>query len=150
MIIQGVARWAKIVGEPQLDYNKTGKEWSFDLELDDKAIQTLKDNGCGPAYIRFKEGRAPFVKFVRKSVNRDGSPAKPFTIVDVKKNDWDGKTLIGNGSVLNVKIGLNDVEVGVNKGQKKPSAIAIQVWKLEPYEGGEQFDEGSDDAQDNW
>ena len=40
-VIRGKTSFAKILGDPMLNYNKDGREWKMDLEITDK--NTLKD-----------------------------------------------------------------------------------------------------------
>lgn len=129
-ILQGTARWAKIVGEPHPGFDEGTKEWSFDLVLDEKGKAEFLASGADKFYLRNKDG-VDYVKFVRKATKSDGSPSKPISIEDDHGNPW-GDKLIGNGSVLNVKYSLNEVK---SRGQKrlKPSVIAVQVWDHSPY-----------------
>lgn len=155
MIINGTAYWAKIVGEPQTGYDKTQKEWSLDLgNLTDETVAKLEEVGLGPK-IKRDEKRGAYISFKRKSLKKDPTtgnmiPAKPIKIVDAHKRDWDGKTLIGNGSELNVSFVVNETEYNKKKF-KKPGVIAVQVVKLVEYEGGdrEEFPEYNDDS-DGW
>lgn len=145
MIIQGKAHWAKIVGEPVWGYKNAHKEWSMDFCVDAKAREKLLAEGMDPSYIKNKgDERGDFITFRRRSVKRDGTEAKPIEIKTRAGADWDGKTRIGNGSTVNVKIALNDVE---GKKGTKPSLIKVQVWELVPYAGGddEDFPVGDDE-----
>ncbi len=142
-MMQGKAMWAKIVGAPVKAYTPGEFEWTVDIEIDEATQERLKADGAG-FYIKYKEGRAPYVQFKRKSIKRDGTPSKPFIIKDRHRNDWDQKVLIGNGSILNVLYEYNDVEMGKDK-RKKPSAIKIQVWEHVPYEGKDDFPAADDE-----
>ena len=139
MLIQGKARWAKIVGKPVGGYpdGKGPEEWSIDIELDDVAKKQLADAGMDEKYIKTaKDGSYEFVKFVRKAVTFKGEPGKPFKIVDRAGNPWPQDKLIGNGSVMNVKCDVSEV---VGSGAMKAKAFAFQVFEHVPYEGGEEF-----------
>ena len=37
-VFRGKAQYAKVLGEPMLNYNKDGKEWKLDLVLADKGL----------------------------------------------------------------------------------------------------------------
>lgn len=136
-MLQGNIRWAKILGAPVPAYTKGEFEWSFDVEVDEATRAKLEEDGAG-FYVKDKEDREPFVTFRRKSVKKDGDPAQPFRVVDSKGVDWDRKIPIGNGSRVNVKYLYNEVGEGKNKRQK-PSALAIQIVRLEEYEGDKGF-----------
>jgi hypothetical protein len=146
-MIRATARWAKVVGDPQLSYDKLSKEWTIDCELDDETVEKVLQDGCSPVYIKERDDGTKFIKFTRKEKTQAGEDAKPYRIVDDKGKPWDGKTLIGNGSILNIKYALNDVTMGKNKGAQKPSLMAIQVWKLESY--GEDFPV-NEDGEESW
>lgn len=140
MILQGNAYWAKIIGPPTFNKFENANEWTFDVAISDETASKLTAEGAGP-YVKEPKsdddhGGRPYLRFKRREINRDGTKAKPFKIVDAKGNDWPEGELIGNGSVLNVKFNLQPVGMGVNKGAMKPSALAIQVVKHERYEGG--------------
>lgn len=145
MILQGTAYWAKVVGEPTHNKFENAKEWTFDVAISDETVKKLKAEGAG-AYIKSPKskedhGGRPYLRFKRREINRDGTKAKPFKIVDHSGNDWDN-SLIGNGSLINVKFNLQQVSMGVNKGAMKPSCLSIQVVKHEAYEGGfPEYDE---------
>lgn len=133
MIIRGKTKWAKIVGQPGWGYKKQHKEWSFDLSIDADTKKSLLDAGMDRKYIKnVDDDRGDFISFKRKELKADGTPSKAPAIFDRKGVEWDQKKLIGNGSVLNVKIALN--EIPDQKGTK-PGFIKIQVWEHVEYEG---------------
>jgi len=136
MMIQGTAYWAKIVGAPVPGYDKSQKEWTFDLAIDDDTVEKLTELGCKDQIRNKNDDRGNFITFKRRAVTREGEPAKPFFIVDNMKREWDGKTRIGNGSILNVKFAVNDITYQ-GKTRPKASAISIQVWKHVPYDNDE-------------
>lgn len=139
-MIQGVGKWCKIVGAPHKGYDEGEKNkiWSFDLYIDEPTVAKLVDEGV-PHQIRTDEKTGEkFITFKRKAYKQDGTAAKPIAIKDSKAQDWDGETLIGNGSVLNVKYNVNEWTFGKKKGLRA-DPLAVQVWELVPYEGGEAF-----------
>lgn len=141
--IQGKASWLKILGEPVGGYpNGTGpKEWTGDIILDDKAIKSYLKSGGSDFYIKENKEGQKYLRFVRKAIKRDGTPGKPFSVVDHANRPWPQDVLIGNGSVINVAYTLNEVGFGKEK-RLKPSALAIQVWNHVPYDatkGGSVF-----------
>jgi hypothetical protein len=151
MIIQGTAYWAKIVGEPQPGFDKSQKEWSLDLSVNDDTVAKLKAEGLGPKIKNKQDDRGNFISFKRKQIRADGSFAQPIPIKDAKGQDWDGKTLIGNGSLVNVMFLINDTEYK-GKKFKKPGILKVQVVKLVEYEGGEreEFPEYDESGQEQW
>ena len=142
MMIQGKAHWAKIVGEPVGGYpnGKGPKEWSVDIEVDKATIAKLMEAGMDEKYLKTsKDGKYQFIKFVRKELKFDGKPGKPFKIVARDRSEWPQDVKIGNGSVMNVKMDIQEVE---GSGAMKPKAFSFQVWEHVPYEGGEEFPVG--------
>lgn len=145
MIISGKIYWAKILGAPQPTKYSPG-EWSFDLSVDKGTREKMVKAGVKQSYFKNKDDeKGTFLQFKRAGKKKDGESAKPFTVIDAQKKEWDDSTLIGNGSEVNVRIALNEREYN-NEKFLKPSAIAIQVWKLEEYKGGDEFPEASPEA----
>lgn len=141
-MIRGTAKWCKLIN-PTPTYDKTDKEWTFDLVLDTAAKKTLAGLGVAAQIKTNKEGE-DVIKFSRRVTKRnptnpDGPrvPATPIRIVDKAGQPWDGKTLIGNGSTLNVQFAVNDKAMG----GKRASILAVQVWDLVEYEGRGDYEE---------
>lgn len=139
MIISGKAWWAKVVGPAPK--GKFGYEWSIDVcQLDAETIKMLKTEGVKKSYFKNEDDeRGTYITLRRKATRKNKidkeiiEPAEPISIVDEYKKPWDSRK-IGNGSDINVMLGINDyVYEGV--AGKKPSIIAIQVTNLIPYEG---------------
>lgn len=151
-MMQGKAYWAKIVGKPVKGYNEGEFEWSIDVALDEAHVEQVKREGWQSKIKNKFDDRGNFVQFKRKSVKKDGDPAKPIRIVDHRGEAWPDNKLIGNGSTVNVKYELNDPPTG----SKVPrvSIIAVQVWDYVPYErkGGSDFPtkDGDEQTGDNW
>ena len=152
-ILQGKAKWAKVVGKPQKGYEtgEVNKEWSIDVYIDAAAAKSLRAQKAGKAIKQNDDGES-YVSFKRRAYNSVDkvrsldAPAKPIKIVDRAGKDWDGKTLIGNGSTVNVMYALNDTQ---DENKKRPSIIKLQVWDLVKYEGkgsAEQEDFPVDEA----
>jgi hypothetical protein len=144
-MIQGKAYWAKVVGDPVKGYNPGEFEWSIDVTVDANTKKQLKELGVLDRVKDKADERGAFITFKRKSVKADGTPAKPIRIVDSDGKEWDGKTKIGNGSIVNVKFAVNEIPAfGGGKPRLKPSILAVQVWDLVPYEGkGDDFPQKS-------
>lgn len=152
MVIKGKAYWAKVLGAPGWGYKKQHKEWSVDVSIDAKDKERLLAAGMGKQYIKNKDDdRGDFITFRRRELKRDGSPGKPIAVFDRRGKPWDEKTLIGNGSTVNIKIVLNEID-----GQKetKPGLIKMQVVELVEYEGNddnEDFATYDDDGnEEKW
>ena len=154
-MLRGKVFWAKIVGKPSKAYLPADpREWSFDLALRDEDVSLLTKEGAKP-YIKEPKSELDhdghhYIRFKRKEVTAVGDPGTPYRIVDHMGQEWDGKTLIGNGSICNVKYNLNEQTMGKNKGAFKPTAFAIQVVKLEKYEASSEFPEYADSTSEEW
>lgn len=146
MLIQGKARWAKIVGKPQPGYDKTQLEWSMDVYIDEAAKEAMTAEGVAGS-IKNK-GDGDYVSFKRRAIKRDGNPAQPIRVVDHHGNDWDNR-LIGNGSTVNVKFAINETTYN-GKMTLRPSIIAVQVWDLVEFEKGESFPTRESTPSESW
>lgn len=143
-IIEGKIRYAKILGEPVDNYDKDGMEWTFEIEATDATKAILKAKRCKN---RFKSiDGVDYTKFQRDSVKKDGSAAKPFIVYDAYGDPWDQEKLIGNGSLVAVKVLFSERE---HEGKRfnKASAYEIVVVEHVPYtkDSGFNFkDKGED------
>lgn len=152
MIINGTAYWAKVVGAPGWGYKKQHKEWSIDVAISEDTRKALLAAGVDGASIKNKgDEKGDFLTFRRRETKANGDPGKPIAIVDAKGNDWDGKTLIGNGTLIQVKLALNEQE---GKKTFKPGLIKIRVVKLVEFEGrasdGDDDDFNYDSGEEEW
>lgn len=153
-LIRGVAQWVRILGAPPPGYDNGPAEWSFDLILDEKSKKEYLASGGDPFYVKVdKETGNEQIKFVRKAIKKDGTKSQPIRVAGPDGAEWPQDTLIGNGSIINVRYSLNEVN---SKGTKrmKPSAMAVQVWEHKKYMKNEfPVKEGSVTpaaAEDNW
>lgn len=140
MLIQGKARWAKVIGEPAWGYKNQHKEWSIDVYVDNETLAKLEEEGLKPK-IKDK-GDGPYISFKRKELKQDGSANKPIRVVDHHNNLWDNRR-IGNGSTVNVNFAINEY----GKGEKAANILSLQVWDLVEYAGGEF---PTKDDTENW
>lgn len=131
MLIRGLAKWAKITGEPIWGYQNKHKEWSVDVYIDEETFHRLEVEGLKDK-IKDK-GNGAYMTFKRRELKQDGSSNTPIRVVDHHGEVWNPKTKIGNGSTVNVNFAVNDY--GVN--QKSANILSLQVWNLVPYEGAE-------------
>ncbi len=150
-MIRGPIAWAKL-GKPQPGYTKSQLEWSFDLGVDKDGLKALQEAGVSiKKYVKPKVNEKngkdhatglDYIKFARREIKADGTPAQPIRIVDRKGNDFDAeRTKIGNGSIVNVKFAVNETQ----NGDMKPAVVAVQIWDLQEYGDGEDFP-----TDDNW
>jgi hypothetical protein len=140
MLIQGKAKWAKIIGDPAWGYENKFKEWSIDVYVEDETVAKLKAEGLGPK-IKDK-GNGQYITFKRKELKSDGTPNQPIRVVDHRGQPWDNRK-IGNGSTVNVNFLVNEYK----PGQNNANILSLQVWDLVAYEGNEFPIKDSDD---NW
>jgi len=134
-VIRGKAMYAKILGEPIPNYDKSGKEWKMDLQLTDKnSLKELKAAGIGDR-VKTKDNYldgSPFMSFRQAEYRKDGvTKNEPIKIVDAAGKPWDDNKLIGNQSDVDVKFVKMDFGPG-----KKPGVYirAVRVLNLVPYE----------------
>jgi len=131
MLIQGKAKWAKIIGEPVWGYENKHKEWSLDVYIDEHTAHKLEVEGLKDK-IKDK-GNGQYVSFKRKELKGDGTPNQPIRVVDHHGEPWNPKTKIGNGSTVNVNFAINEFK----PKQYSMNILSLQVWDLVPYEGNE-------------
>jgi hypothetical protein len=137
MVIQGKAYYAKVLGAPAWGYKKQYKEWSIDVTLDAATKARLLEAGMSKSAIKNKQDdRGEFLTFKRREKKKDGTDGKPIEVVNKKGQEWNQKALIGNGSVVNCKIALNEYE-----GETKPGLIKLQIVEHAEYEGRAGDDE---------
>lgn len=125
--IRGKGYWVKVLGDPVLNYGKDGKEWVFDLALDDDGVKQIKAIGLADRIKDKDDERGKFISF-RQRV-REGEDALPLDrqrikVMDAAGKAWDQETKIGNGSVMDVKFEKRDYGKGKPKGVY-PRAIRV-------------------------
>lgn len=130
--IQGLASYAKILGAAPPGYDNGPAEWTVDVLVNEDNKNLYLASGGDPFYIKAdKEGRE-FIRFSRKAIKKDGGESKPIQVVGPDGQEWDHSVLIGNGSVLNIKYALNEIEHKRVK-RLKPSVLGIQIWDFVKY-----------------
>ena len=132
-MIQGKAFWCKLLGEPVINKFTGEREWTIDVVLDKKAVKQLTDEGLAKKIKKNANGE-PFIKFKKKEffTQKDGTQkrAENIRIVGPDREEWDPKTKIGNGSVVNVKFKIKEYpSVGA-----AAYIQAVQVVNHIPYE----------------
>lgn len=120
-----------MVGSPTPGYKNQYNEWSVDVYVDEETQIKLVEEGL-KARIKDK-GDGPYISFKRKEFKQDGSPNQPVRVVDHHGHPWDQTKKIGNGSVVNVNFAINEY----GKNEKTANILAMQVWDLVEFNGGE-------------
>lgn len=144
-VFRGKAQYAKVLGEPMLNYNKDGKEWKMDLVLADKGLLAeAKKLGIGDRVKQkddYVDGQS-YMTFKQAEFKRDGTANDPIKVTDILGNPWPKDKLIGNGSDVDVKF------VVIDYGPGKKSGVyirSIRVLKLVEYNKKEFDDLPEDD-----
>ena len=146
VVIRGKTSFAKILGEPVLNYSKDGKEWKLDLQIPKTAVKEFKSYGISDR-VKTKDeylNGEPYITLKQRELRASGEPNKPIKVVDIKGADWDQDKLIGNGSDVDVKIRIVDFGPGKKKGVYP---VSVRVLNLVPYAGASDFeplDEGDE------
>lgn len=130
----GKVYWAKILGNPRLNFNKDGKEWAFEFEPDEDGLAILKKHKLLDRLKDKQEDRPKYLVLRKKELNAKGEPNPPIRIVDAEGKDWDPNKLLGNGTVVDLKLDIRDYGVGKKKGIYP---VAIRVQELVAYESSE-------------
>lgn len=146
LVFRGTLQYARVLGDPVLNYNKDGQEWKFDFVPNDPAgarkeligtgankvadrLRALKDSEGNPRY----DG-AEYMSFKQAAERRDGTPNTPIRVEDVYGNNWPEDVLLGNGTVADVKFVVIDNGPGKFPGVYPRS---IRVLELVPYQSKE-------------
>lgn len=144
VVIRGKTSFAKVLGDPVLNYAKDGHEWKTDIQLTPATVKELKAYGVGDR-VKTKDeylDGEPYISLKQKALRADGEPNRPIKVVDIKGKPWDDNKLIGNGSDVDVKLRIVDY----GKGKKKGVYIqSMRVLNLIPYAGGQEFEPIAED-----
>lgn len=139
LVYRGAIQYAKVLGDPVLNYNKDGQEWKFDFIPDDDkaAAKELKSLGVGDRLRSLEDsegnpryGGSKYMSFKQNANRKDGTPNIPIRVVDAAGNPWNEDELIGNGSRVDVKFVVIDNGKGRFNGVYPRS---IRVLELVPY-----------------
>lgn len=130
-IISGKAYWASVIS-PNTTYEPV---YSVDVCLDEDTKSLVESLGLT---VQNKgDDRGDFVKIKRKVYKRDGSERPSPIVKDSQNNNWDG-SLIGNGSMVNVKFATYEWEYNKKKGVAS-DLMALQVVDLVEYGDSKDF-----------
>lgn len=147
-VIRGPIHWPKVLGDPVDNYDKNGREWTFDVALSPdgvKQMKSIKVQGRPVKNIKDKDDdRGEFVQFkqkFREAEEYERYGKKPRTVdeqrIKVMGPDgtpWDQNVKIGNGSIADVKFEVVDYGKGKYAGVYPR---AIRILKHVPYEAQE-------------
>lgn len=146
--LRGVAHYAKVLGEPRDNYTGDNREWTVELELSPAGVEQLMDLKLGDRVKRkddFLDGK-PYITLRQREVRRDGKKNSAPRVVDIKGNAWNEDVLIGNGTVVDVRLNI----VPPAKGKPKAGIYlnSIRIVSLVPYtKNSEEFPEISKDDE---
>lgn len=139
LVYRGKLEYAKVLGDPVLNYNKDGQEWKFDFVPNDpdSAQKELKGLGVGDRLRSLEDSEGnprydgqKYMTFKQNATRRDGSPNKGINVVDIKGNPWPEDVLLGNDTVADVKF------VVIDNGKGKFHGVyprSIRVLELKPF-----------------
>lgn len=124
---------------PNAAYNKENPTWELQIRTDNVDVKkSWEELKLKPKLIVGKEGSEnegePILKdgkkqwrvnLRKKSIDKDGNPAKPVKVVDGSLNDIDPDT-IGNGSIGNIRIFQYEYKAKDKEGTASmPTAIQL-------------------------
>lgn len=128
--VTGVTHWTKVLGDPHPNFNRDGREWTFDFTPDADGLKLFAELGITDKLKDKSDERGKFIQFKQKEKQADGKANFPITVVDAGNKPWDPEIKIGNGSIIEVKFKVADY------GKGKPKGVypqAIRVLELRPY-----------------
>lgn len=132
--MRGPVYWAKVIGDPRPNYNGDAREWTFEFEPDENGLAILKEHKLLDRLKNKYEDRGKYLTLKKSELNKEGEPNRPIRIVDRDgQTEWDGR-LLGNGTVVDVKIDIRDYGPGKKKGVYP---VAIRVVDLVEYQSNE-------------
>ena len=150
LVFRGKLQYARVLGDPVLNYNKDGQEWKFDFIPNDPegAAAELKSAGVRDRlrvlYNKGEDGEPDknnpkydgreYMSFKQNATKRDGTPNVPIRVEDVYGNAWPEDVLLGNDTVVDVRF------VVIDNGRGKFHGVyprSIRVLELVPYQSKE-------------
>ena len=123
-VIRGVANWAKVLGDPVPNYGGDNREWTIDVTPDDESRDLIERIGLGGRIKNKGDERGDFMQFRQREKRQDGSLNRRISVVDHNDQPWNQQTLIGNGSVVELKFEYKDYGAGKHPGVY-PQAIRV-------------------------
>jgi hypothetical protein len=112
VVFRGKVNYCKFLGEPRLDYDKTGYEWTSDFyDFDEKEVaKVFKKFDIKKTFKRkedYLDGK-PYITMKQKAERANGKPNDPVAIVDANGKPWPEDVEIGNGSVADLRCEIWD------------------------------------------
>ena len=152
LVFRGRLQYARVLGDPVLNYNKDGQEWKFDFIPNDPKgaakelqaagvrdrLRSLPDSDDNPRY----DG-AEYMSFKQNAERKDGTPNTPIRVETLTGNPWPEDVLLGNDTVADVRFVVIDNGKGRFHGVYPRS---IRVLDLVEYKSKE-FDEISEEDE---
>lgn len=152
LVFRGRLQYARVLGDPVLNYNKDGHEWKFDFIPNDQngakkelealgvgeRLRSLEDSEGNPRY----DGEM-FLSFRQNAHRKDGSENYPIKVEDVKGTKWPEDLLLGNDTVADVRFVVIDNGKGRFHGVYPRSIRVLQLVKYE----SKEFDPISEDDE---
>lgn len=143
LVFRGKLQYARVLGDPVLNYNKDGQEWKFDfIPLDTKGSKAeLKEVGVADRLrvLTDSEGNErydgqAYMSFKQNALRKNGEPNYPIKVQDINGNPWPEDRLLGNDTIADVRF------VVIDNGQGRFNGVyprSIRVLELVPYESDE-------------
>lgn len=130
--VTGPAWWAKVLGDPQPNYDETENQWSINVGVDQRGIDLFSRLNMKDKVKNNDDDQGDFVTFRRREFKKDGTPNDPIEVVDAEGNPWDTEKLIGNESKVKVRFSVLESKF---KGKTfiKPYIWKITVLELKTY-----------------
>jgi hypothetical protein len=150
--LTGRTYWFKGLGDPRMNEYAGERMWTFDLEVTPETEAWLKEHGLLDKIKKTQDGtvkKTPdgkkYISFKKKEFTRDGKPSAPWRVVGPDGSTWSSDSLIGNGSVIRVKVNTEAYKMG-GRTVTGLYAQAIQVGEhvqyvsneFEPWEGASE------------
>lgn len=131
--LRGKLNYAKVLGSPVLNYDKNGNEWKLDFIITDNAdLARLKKLGIADKVKQKEEylDGQPHLTLRQAEFTKAGEKNDSPKVADVTGEPWDQTKLLGNGTVVDLKIRVADYGKGFRKGIY---ISGIRVLELVPY-----------------
>jgi len=125
----GEAQWAKVYDEGDKEY----QNWQIEVALDKESRRLFDESGSRLEFRKSDDGKE-YIKIRRPWEKKIGDKLRKFDpppVLDKDGNPTD--VLIGNGSLVTVKVEVYDTKKG--KGTRLE---AIRIDKLVPYAGNNE------------
>jgi hypothetical protein len=139
IVIKGAKiKWAR-VHEPAQNYNKTGMEYSFDLEVSEKQLAALYKEGMS-TMVKGRMDKAEgtmYITFKKPTLSAGGKEMLPIRVIGRNKEPFS--ELIGNGSVVNAVISVFPPTKAGYSACLRPEAL--QVVDHVEYSGGDNVED---------